>query len=159
MNVEKATISDIAQIHRLVNHFAGRGEMLPRALSELYENVRDFCVVRRGDEVVGCAALHVFWDNLAEIRSVAVSEDMREKGVGALVVEACIDEARALGIGELFCLTYQRVFFERFGFYEVDKEKLPHKIWSECLRCPKFPDYCDEIALVCPLKEDVELHG
>ena len=152
MKAEKATIGDVPQIHRLVNQFAAKGEMLPRALSELYENVRDFSVVRRGDDVVGCAALHVFWEDLAEVRAVAVSEDMHKKGVGALVIDACIDEARGLGIRKLFCLTYQPGFFGRFGFYEVEKKELPHKIWSDCLRCPKYPDYCDEIALVYPLE-------
>ncbi|MDY6917076.1 MAG: N-acetyltransferase [Chloroflexota bacterium] len=150
MKPEKARIGDIAQIQKLVNHFAAQGEMLPRALSELYENVRDFLVVREGDEVVGCAALHVFWSDLAEIRAVAVAEEMQEKGVGLVVVGACLDEARELGIETVFCLTYRPEFFGRFGFQEVDKKDLPHKIWGECLRCPKFPD-CDEVAMVCPL--------
>lgn len=152
MNVEKARIDDIPQIQKLVNQYAAKGEMLPRALSELYENVRDFSVVRRGDEVVGCAALHVFWSDLAEIRAVAVAEDTRERGMGAAVVEACLGEARELGIQTIFCLTYRPEFFERLGFQQVDKKELPHKIWGECLRCPKFPD-CDEVALTYSLDE------
>ncbi len=152
MKAEKARIADIPQIQKLVNHFAAKGEMLPRALSELYENVRDFYVVRSGEEVIGCAALHVFWLDLAEIRGVAVVEEMQAQGVGAVIIEACIDEARNLGIKTIFCLTYRPDFFERFGFYQVDKKELPHKIWAECLRCPKFPD-CDEIALIYPLEK------
>ena len=152
MKAEKARIADIPQIQKLVNHFAAKGEMLPRALSELYENVRDFYVVRSGEEVIGCAALHVFWLDLAEIRGVAVVEEMHNQGVGAVIVEACVDEARNLGINTIFCLTYRPGFFERFGFYQVDKKELPHKIWAECLRCPKFPD-CDEIALIYPLEK------
>ena len=152
MKAEKARIADILQIQKLVNHFAAKGEMLPRALSELYENVRDFYVVRSGEEVIGCAALHVFWLDLAEIRGVAVVEEMHNQGVGAVIVEACVDEARNLGINTIFCLTYRPGFFERFGFYQVDKKELPHKIWAECLRCPKFPD-CDEIALIYPLEK------
>ena len=152
MKAEKARIADILQIRKLVNHFAAKGEMLPRALSELYENVRDFWVVRSGEEVIGCAALHVFWSDLAEIRAVAVVEEMHDQGVGAVIIESCVDEARNLGIDTIFCLTYKPDFFERFGFYQVDKKELPHKIWGECLRCPKFPD-CDEIALIYPLEK------
>ena len=146
MKAEKARISDIPQIHKLVNYFAGKGDMLPRALSELYENIRDFCVVRSGDEVIGCAALHVFWSDLAEIRAVAVLEEMQDRGVGQLVMEACINEARELGIETIFCLTYRPNFFEHFGFREVDKKELPQKVWGECLRCPKFPD-CDQVGM------------
>jgi len=152
VKAEKARIADIPQIQKLVNHFAAKGEMLPRALSELYENVRDLYVVRSGEEVIGCAALHVFWSDLAEIRGVAVVEEMQDHGVGALVMEACINDARNLGIETIFCLTYRPDFFERFGFSQVDKKELPHKIWAECLRCPKFPD-CDEIALIYPLEK------
>lgn len=152
MKAEKARIADIPQIQKLVNHFAAKGEMLPRALSELYENVRDLYVVRSGEEVIGCAALHVFWLDLAEIRGVAVVEEMQNQGVGAVIIEACVDEAKNLGINTIFCLTYRPGFFERFGFSEVDKKELPHKIWAECLRCPKFPD-CDEIAMIYPLEK------
>jgi len=152
VKAEKARIADIPQIQKLVNHFAAKGEMLPRALSELYEHVRDFYVVRSGEEVIGCAALHVFWLDLAEIRGVAVVEEMHNQGVGAVIIESCINEARNLGISTIFCLTYRPDFFERFGFYQVDKKELPHKIWAECLRCPKFPD-CDEIALIYPLEK------
>ncbi len=152
MKAEKACIADIAQIRKLVNHFAAKGEMLPRALSELYENVRDFWVVRSGEEVIGCAALHVFWSDLAEIRALAVVEERHDQGVGAVIIESCVDEARNLCIDTIFCLTYKPDFFERFGFYQVDKKELPHKIWGECLRCPKFPD-CDEIALIYPLEK------
>lgn len=150
MKAEKARIGDISQIHKLVNYFASKGEMLPRALSELYENIRDFSVVRSGDEVIGCAALHVFWSDLAEIRAVAVVEGMQTQGVGQLVTEACIKEAKDLGIETLFCLTYKPDFFERFGFRQVDKKELPQKVWGECLRCPKFPD-CDEVGMTYPL--------
>ncbi|OGO03201.1 MAG: GNAT family N-acetyltransferase [Chloroflexi bacterium RBG_13_53_26] len=150
MKVEKARISDAPQIHKLANHFAEKGVMLPRALSEIFENVRDFFVVRDGDIVVACAALHVYWSDLAEIRGVAVSEDCQGQGVGAKLVEACLDEARALGIPRIFCLTYKAAFFEKQGFRQVDKLELPRKVWSECYRCPKFPD-CDEVALTCDI--------
>lgn len=147
MKVEKARISDIPQIHRLVNHFADKGEMLPRAMSELYENIRDLFVVKDGDQVVACAAFHIFWSDLAEIRSVAVAEEKQYQGAGALLIQSCLEEARDLGIETVFCLTYRPDFFERFGFNRVDVMELPRKVWGECQRCPKFPN-CDETALV-----------
>jgi amino-acid N-acetyltransferase len=144
--VEKAKISDAPQIHKLANHFAQKGVMLPRALSEIYENIRDFFVIREGDKVVACAALHVYWSDLAEVRGVAVAEELQNQRLGAKLIEACISEARELGIPQAFCLTYRASFFERQGFKRVDKSELPRKIWSECYRCPKFPD-CDEVAM------------
>ena len=151
MKVEKARIAEIPQIHKLVNYFADKGEMLPRALSELYENIRDFFVVRDGDQIVGCAAHHIFWSDLAEVRSVAVAEEWQNYGTGALLVEACLEEARDLGIETVFCLTYKPSFFERFGFRRVEVMELPRKVWGECQRCPKFPN-CDEVALVYQVK-------
>jgi len=149
--VEKARIKDVDQMHQLVNHFAERGEMLARPLSEMYENIRDYFVVRDGERVMACGALHVSWLDLAEIKSVAVAEDNQDKGVGAQLVAACLGEAKELGIPTVFCLTYKPAFFERFGFSQVDKMELPRKVWTECYRCPKFPD-CDEVALICRLE-------
>ena len=151
MKVEKARIGDVPAIHQLVNRLADKGEMLPRPLSELYENMRDIFVVREGERLVACAALHIFWSDLAELRAVAVVEDMQEHGAGAMLMRQCLDEAQELGIDTLFCLTYRPEFFERFGFHEVDKMELPRKVWGECLRCPKFPD-CDEVAMIYQLK-------
>jgi amino-acid N-acetyltransferase len=148
MKVEKAKISDVQRIHELVNSFADKGEMLPRALSEIYENLRDFFVIRdRGKQVIGCVALHINWADLAEIKSLAVSEDKQAKGLGSILIEACLDEAKELGIPTVFCLTYKPAFFEKYTFHRVDKMELPRKVWSECYRCPKFPD-CDEVALI-----------
>ncbi|MEE8174355.1 MAG: N-acetyltransferase [Dehalococcoidia bacterium] len=151
MKIEKAKINDVTQIHKLVNHFADKGEMLHRPLSELYENIRDYFVARDGDEVIACAALHVNWLDLAEIKAVAVAEDTQAQGAGGLLVEACLEEAGGLGIPTVFCLTYKPAFFERFGFRQVDLMELPRKVWGECQRCPKFPN-CDEVALVLHLK-------
>ena len=148
MKVEKAKINDAQRIHELVNSFANKGEMLPRALSEIYENLRDFFVIRdRDKQVIGCVALHINWADLAEIKSLAVSEDKQTKGLGSILIEACLDEAKELGIPTVFCLTYKPAFFERYNFHQVDKIELPRKVWSECYRCPKFPD-CDEVALI-----------
>ena len=151
MKVEKARINDVPQMHQLINYFADKDEMLPRSLSELYENIRDCFVVRQGGRVIGCISLHVFWSDLAEIRSLAVAEDSQEQGIGAQLVQACLGEAEELGITTIFCLTYKPAFFEQFGFSQVDKMELPRKVWTECYRCPKFPN-CDEVALVRHLK-------
>jgi amino-acid N-acetyltransferase len=147
LNVEKAKISDVPQIHQLINYFAERDEMLPRPLSELYENIRDCFVIRQGEQVIGCISLHVFWFDLVEMRSLAVAKDSQEQGIGAELVKACLREAEELGIATIFCLTYKPAFFEQFGFSQVDKMELPRKVWTECYRCPKFPN-CDEVALV-----------
>jgi amino-acid N-acetyltransferase len=144
--VEKAKISDVPRIHKLINSFANRGEMLARPLSEIYENIRDFFVVRQGNHVIGCAALHVMWSDLAEIKSVAVDEEQQKLGVGNELVAACLKEAKELGLATVFCLTYKPVFFSKMGLKEVDKMTLPQKIWTECYRCPKFPN-CDETAM------------
>jgi amino-acid N-acetyltransferase len=145
--VEKARIPDIPQMHQLINHFADRGEMLPRPLSELYEDIRDFFVIRDGERVVACAALHVSWSDLAEIRSVAVAEDSQGKGLGDQLVAACLKEAAELGIRTVFCFTYQPDFFKRHRFVDIDKMEMPRKVWTDCFRCPKFPN-CDETALI-----------
>jgi amino-acid N-acetyltransferase len=153
-SVEKARIRDAATIHQLINYFADKGEMLPRALSQIYENIRDYLVIRQGERVIACAALHVSWEDLAEVKSVAVAEDSQQQGIGAQLVEACLEEAKELGIPTVFCLTYQPAFFEKCGFCQVDKMELPRKVWGECYLCPKFPN-CDEVALVYNVKVGV----
>ncbi len=150
--VEKARIGDASQIHSLINHFADKDEMLARPLSEIYENIRDYFVVRQGEQVVACAALHILWLDLAEVKSVAVAEDSQKQGIGDQLVEACLTEAKGLGLPTVFCLTYKPAFFERFGFSQIDKMELPRKVWVECYRCPKFPD-CDEVALIQHLEK------
>ena len=147
MKVDKAKVSDADTMHRLINHFGDKGDILPRALSEIYENIRDFFVVRNQGKVVACAALRVSWLDLAEIRSLAVDEKNQNQEIGSSLVRACLDEAKALGIPTVFCLTREPSFFEKQGFKLVDKAELPRKVWGECYRCPKFPD-CDEVALI-----------
>jgi amino-acid N-acetyltransferase len=155
MKAEKATIRDVPQMHRLINYFADKGEMLARPLSEMYENVRDYFVVRQGEQVIACAALHIMWSDLAEIKSVAVDESSQGQGIGSRLVAACIGEASELAMGTIFCLTYKPAFFEATGFSQVDKMELPQKVWTECYRCPKFPN-CDEVALIYHLEGQVD---
>ena len=151
--LRKATIDDIEKIYKLINDFAAKNVMLPRSLSELYENIRDFFVFIQDDTLVGCAALHIFWKDLAEIKSVAVLETTQRKGIGRKLVRVCIREARKLRIAKMFVLTYVPEFFEKSGFRRVEKETLPHKIWSECVKCHKFPD-CGEVPLILELGKD-----
>jgi len=143
----KACISDIPKIHELVNTYAAQGEMLERSRSELYENMRDFFVVDRDGSILGCCALHINWEDLAEVRSLAVHQDLRGKGMGKALVLACLEEAKQLGVSRVYALTYRTGFFEGLGFRLVSKESLPHKVWGDCLKCPRFPN-CDEDAVV-----------
>ena len=134
-------------MHKLINHFADKGEMLARPLSEIYEALRDYFVVRDNGTVVGCAALHINWSDMAEIRSVAVAEEFQKKHVGYQLVNACIKDAQELGLPTVFCLTYKPAFFEKLQFKRIDKMELPQKVWNECYRCAKFPN-CDEVAMI-----------
>ncbi len=144
--VRPARMGDVKEIHSLLQNFAGKGLLLGRSVSSLYDQLRDF-VVFDDNGVKGVCALHICWENLAEIRSLAVSDKHHGLGVGRQLVESCLDEATSLEINKVFTLTYQPGFFRKFDFKDVDKHELPHKIWSDCLQCPQFPD-CDEEALL-----------
>ncbi len=148
IRVDRARVGDANSMHRLISHFADKGEMLPRALSEIYDGIRDYFVVREGDRVIACAALQVTWADLAEIRSLAVDEKEQNQKIGSLLIQACLKDAKELGIRRVFCLVRKPAFFEKHGFRLIDKKELPQKVWAECYRCPKFPD-CDEVALIC----------
>ncbi|MFA5500531.1 MAG: N-acetyltransferase [Candidatus Omnitrophota bacterium] len=145
--IRKATVNDVKKIQKLVNYYAKRERMLPRSLNELYENIRDFFIYAEGGKVVGCCALHVDWEDLAEIKSLAVLNSKAGKGIGTKLLDQCLKDAKLLKVRKVFALTYVPEFFERFGFEIVDKKELPHKIWSECIRCMYFPN-CKEIAMV-----------
>ena len=145
--IRKAQIKDIKQIQALINAFASKDLMLPRSLNELYENIRDFWVAEEKKKIIGCCALHISWDDLAEIKSLAVSKNRQHRGIGKELVLACLDEAREIGAKKLFALTYKPEFFRQFGFKRVRNSQLPHKIWAECINCCKFPN-CQEVALL-----------
>lgn len=147
--LRKARPGDIKSIHALIDTYAKDGVMLPCALSDLYERLRDFYVYVDEDsaEVCGACALHICWEDLGEIRSLAVREQNKRQGIGKKMIAACIDEARAFGIKKVFALTYVPDFFSNFDFQIIDKSVLPHKIWADCIKCSKFPD-CDETAMM-----------
>jgi amino-acid N-acetyltransferase len=149
--VRKAKVNDVKQVHRLLAEWSERGRLLARSLSELYDSLRDYYVwAPPGGELLGACALHVCWEDLAEIRSLAVRPDSLGQGIGAGLVRACLAEAAEMGLKRVFALTYEPEWFARFGFAQVDKNSLPHKIWGDCIRCPKFPE-CDEIAVAINL--------
>lgn len=146
MQIRKAKIKDTPRIVQLINHFAKEGIMLPKPLSKIYENIRDFSVVEENDEVIGCGALHIYWENLAEVRSLAIAPEHQRSGFGKMLVEILLTEARELDINTVFALSFKPAFFKKLGFEEVEKETLPHKIWKDCMECPHFPN-CNEVAL------------
>lgn len=152
--LRKARIGDVKTIHRLINLSSGKGEMLPRSLMDIYGSLRDFFVYQdEGPEgaIIGICAMSIIWENLAEIRSLYVDEGRRREGIGRDLVEACISEAITLELFRIFTLTYKREFFRKLNFRDVDRATLPEKIWSDCFRCSKYPDFCDEAAMILEL--------
>jgi len=152
--IRKATIEDIKSIHALLKYYGDRGAMLARPLSQLYDHLRDFSVFtepQNSKKIIGCCALQFCWEDLAEIRSLAVVENTIGKSIGSQLVENAFEEAKQFKIKSLFTLTYKPSFFEKFGFMKIDKADLPIKIWSDCINCVKFPD-CDETAMIKTLE-------
>jgi amino-acid N-acetyltransferase len=146
MLIRKAILPDVEQMHELVNYYADKGLMLSRSRSTLYENIRDFFVIEQDGMIIGIGALHVLWSDLAELRTLAVKEGMIKQGIGRQLVEAILKEAKELKVQKVFTLTYQPGFFEKLGFSVIAKETMPHKVWTDCINCPKFPN-CNEICL------------
>jgi amino-acid N-acetyltransferase len=155
LNIRPARVGDVTAIHDLIRTFADRKLMIRRSLGELYESIREFLVVTDDQgRVVGCAALHVFWEDLAELKCLAVAESAQGRGVGRMLVDACWEAAAGLEIKSVFTLTYVADFFEKCGYHRIEKADLPHKIWNECVRCPLFPS-CNEIALIRSVTSEV----
>ncbi len=151
--VRKARLSDVAEMYRIINYYAESQRMLPKTELQLYENLRDYSIVTDAsstDRVLACGALHLYWENLAEIRALAVDHAMTRKRLGTFLVESLLSEAREWEIDRVFCFTYEPKFFSRFGFVRVEHRSLPLKVYNECFHCPKF-NTCDEIAMVLDL--------
>jgi amino-acid N-acetyltransferase len=149
--IRRAKISDAKEIQDLNNFYADKGEMLPRGIGDIYENIRDFYILELEGKVKGCCSLHICWDDIAEIKALAVAQDQQGKGWGKKMVDMCLKEAKELQLKKVFCLTYKPAFFEKMGFKKTYKSRLPQKVWVECVKCHKFPD-CDETCLIYDLE-------
>jgi amino-acid N-acetyltransferase len=151
--LRKARVGEVKTIHRMINISSRKEEMLPRSLMDIYANLRDFFVYLHedGTTIEGICAMRIIWENLAEIRSLYVDEKYRHRGIGRKLIEACISEAMVLQLLRIFALTREPEFFRRLGFIEVDRHTLSEKIWSDCFHCSKYPDFCDEEAMVIDL--------
>jgi len=150
--VRKAGMADIHALLQLINAYATQGIMLPRTEFEMSENIRDFTLIYYGPRLLGCGALHFYTPTTGEVRSLAVDPSIKTRGVGRRLVEALEEEARESGLHAIFAFTYVPEFFQKLGFYEVERGELPLKVWKDCLRCPKF-QCCDEIAVLKPLRQ------
>lgn len=147
MIYRKPTFDDVEEIYELVNNYANDGVMLARSRNTLYETLRDMIVAEDDGKLVAVGGLHIIWNELAEVRTMAVMPGVVRQGIGKKIVEMLIEEGRALGVKQVFTLTYKPGFFKTLDFEEITKEQLPHKVWKECIDCPKFPN-CDEIAML-----------
>ncbi len=146
--IRKAALGDMKTIHKLIAEQAKAGHLIARAISDLYSQVRDFTVWQDDESgvLLGCGALHICWEDLAEVRSLAVSTAHQGRGIGTALIKSLLEESRQMGVSRVFVLTNRISLFEKNGFQQIEKSQLPHKIWADCLKCNKFPD-CDEVAL------------
>lgn len=148
--IRRATVKDAQDIFNILQQYAVKGILLPRSLNSIYENIRDFFVYEQDGKIVGIGSLHIFWEDLAEIKSLAVLEEYQHHGIGKKIVEECIKDAKALGIKRVFALTYVPEFFQKLGFKIVDKSEFPQKVWTECIHCVKFNE-CKEVPVLLEL--------
>ncbi|MBN1351960.1 N-acetyltransferase [candidate division KSB1 bacterium] len=155
MILRKARVEDATKMVNLINHYAKQGIMLPKSLSRLYENIRDFSIIESDGNLIGCGALHIYWENLAELRSLVIEQNDQHKGYGKKLVTYLLKEAQEFNINVVFALSFKPEFFKKIGFHEVEKESLPHKIWKDCLDCPHFPN-CNETALKIELNKQAK---
>ena len=146
-HLRPAAITDVPQIHELLDEYARMGNLLPRPYSELYRHLRDFFVVEIDGKVVACGALEIFTENLGEVRSLVVSKEYEGHGLGKHLVQRIVDEARQIGLRRIMALTYVPAFFHKLGFRTVPKDTLPEKVWGICVKCYKFNN-CDETAVL-----------
>lgn len=153
--IRKAKISEAQAIHHLINEYAAQDLMLPISLSQVYEHIRDYFVVEKNGKMLGCCSLKIVWEDLAEIRSLAVSKEALNKGYGKSLVQKALKESVSLGIKKVFCLTTNPQFFEKLGFKKINKSQLPQKIWADCIACSKFPQ-CDETVLIFKISNKLQ---
>jgi amino-acid N-acetyltransferase len=154
--LRKATVRDARGIHRLLEIFSGMGLLLPRPLWDIYSHIREFNVWEEDGRLIGVSALHVIWEDLAELRSFCVLETHQGRGIGKELASAALSDGKTLGIRRVFVLTYLPAYFERMGFRQVEKSELPQKVWADCIHCVKFPE-CDEVALIMDLEAGEDL--
>ncbi len=152
MKLRKAKVKDANEIFKILQFYALKEVLLPRSLNSIYENIRDFYVYEIDGKIVGVGSLHIYWEDLAEIKSLAVLEDYQHHGIGSKLVKACLADAKELGIRKVFALTYVPFFFERLGFKITDKSNFPQKVWTECIHCVKFND-CKEVPVVIEIQD------
>ena len=151
--LRRANVKDAQAIFKILQEYAIKGILLPRSLNSIYENIRDFFVYEENGKIVGIGSLHVYWEDLAEIKSLAVLEEYQHKGIGKQIVQKCIEDAKNLGLKKVFALTYVPEFFKKLGFKEADKSEFPQKVWTECIHCVKFND-CKEVPVLLELEEN-----
>jgi amino-acid N-acetyltransferase len=151
MLMRSAKVTDVKQIQKLVEYYADNKEMLHRSLNSIYENIQEYVVMEENSKIISCGALHVSWEDLAEIKALAVDPEHKKKGFGRKTVETLLENAKTLGIKKVFTLTFKPDFFKKLNFNIIPKENLPHKIWSECINCHLFPD-CGEVPLLIELQ-------
>ncbi|WP_319586254.1 N-acetyltransferase [uncultured Desulfobulbus sp.] len=151
MEIRKANVKDVPEMQALINQYADKGELLPRSLNQLYENLREFILMEEDGRIIGTCALHICWGDLAEIKALVVDESYQRKGYGRSLVQVCMNEALELGISKVFALTYKPEFFKKIGYSDIDKSELPQKVWTECIHCVKFPN-CGESAVIRDLE-------
>ena len=150
--IRPAAIADVPQIHHLLETYASKGNLLPRTMSELYRHLRDFFVIDIDGKVAAIGALEIFTEDLGEVRSLVVAEEHERHGLGRLMVQRIVAEARRIGLRRLMALTYVPAFFHKLGFKTVPMETLPEKVWGVCIKCYKY-NKCDETAVLLELRD------
>jgi len=148
--IRKAKYNDVESIQNLICIFSETGKVLFRSLDEIRENISNFWVYEKNDQLIGVCSLKKDWGRLVELRSLGVDPRYSGQGIGTKMVEASLKEALSTDCDTLFVLTYAVSMFKRLGFRTIDKERLPHKVWNDCNAC-LHQENCDETAMVLSL--------
>lgn len=147
MKIRPAKVQDVKQMQKIIEFYADNKEMLHRSLNSIYENIQEYVVAEVKGKIIACGALHVSWDNLAEVKALAVERTYARRGIGTKIVKTLEENALGLGIFTTFALSFKPAFFQKMGYEIISREVLPQKIWSECINCHLFPD-CGEVPLI-----------